>query len=567
MTDQVLDAEGGSEVPQVLEGLELGALDGLVAQARQRGLQLTGEGGLLQELTRRILESALEGELTDHLGADRHERGEDGPRDNHRNGHRAKTVQTEVGPVEIQVPRDRAGSFEPQLVKKRQRRLGGIDEMVLSLSAKGLTHGEISAHLAEVYGASVSKQTISTITDSVLAGMVEWQNRPLDSVYPVVFIDCIHVKIRDGHVANRPIYMAIAVTTEGNRDILGLWAGDGGEGAKHWMQVLTEIKNRGVRDVLMLVCDGLTGLPDAVNAVWPDTIVQTCVVHLLRNSFKYAARQDWDKIAKALKPIYTAATEEAAMERFLEFERDWGRKYPAIIGLWNRAWAEFVPFLQFDVEIRKIVCTTNAIESVNARIRKAVRARGHFPTDAAALKCVYLAVMSLDPTGTGQRRWVIRWKAALNAFERCQPQCEGGYWLLAARSPGSGRGCGRARRSHSRCRSTGSARAIQRWGGSVSCLPVAQPRSIHIFRVRVGMSSSAAKSATGHSSGPRQAAGRARRGAGWQRRRRIRSATPWRPKQSPGWAGWKPSALRHSATAAGISPCPASSRTRAARRG
>jgi putative transposase len=177
-------------------------------------------------------------------------------------------------------------------------------------------------------------------------------------VYPVVFIDCIHVKIRDGHVANRPIYMAIAVTTEGNRDILGLWAGDGGEGAKHWMQVLTEIKNRGVRDVLMLVCDGLTGLPDAVNAVWPDTIVQTCVVHLLRNSFKYAARQDWDKIAKALKPIYTAATEEAAMERFLEFERDWGRKYPAIIGLWNRAW---VPFLQFDVEIRKIVCTTNAI--------------------------------------------------------------------------------------------------------------------------------------------------------------------------------------------------------------
>jgi transposase-like protein len=417
MTNQVLDAEGGSEMPQVLEGLELGALDGLVAQARQRGLQLTGEGGLLQELTRRILESALEGEMTDHLGAGMHERVEEGPRENHRNGHRAKTVQTEIGPVEIQVPRDRAGSFEPQLVKKRQRRLGGIDEMVLSLSAKGLTHGEISAHLAEVYGASVSKQTISTITDSVLAGMVEWQNRPLDSVYPVVFIDCIHVKIRDGHVANRPIYMAIAVTTEGNRDILGLWAGDGGEGAKHWMQVLTEIKNRGVRDVLMLVCDGLTGLPDAVNAVWPDTIVQTCVVHLLRNSFKYAARQDWDKIAKALKPIYTAATEEAAMERFLEFERDWGRKYPAIIGLCNRAWAEFVPFLQFDVEIRRIVCTTNAIESVNARIRKAVRARGHFPTDAAALKCVYLAVMSLDPTGTGQRRWVIRWKAALNAFD------------------------------------------------------------------------------------------------------------------------------------------------------
>jgi putative transposase len=417
MTDQGLNTEGGSGVPQGLDRLELGALDALVTQARERGLQLTGEGGLLQELTRRILEGALEGEMTDHLGAGMHERAGDGPRENHRNGHRAKTVQTEVGPVEVRVPRDRAGSFEPLLVKKRQRRLSGVDEMVLSLSAKGLTHGEISAHLAEVYGASVSKQTISTITDSVVAGMVEWQNRPLDSVYPVVFIDCIHVKIRDGQVANRPVYMAIAVTCEGTRDILGLWVGDGGEGAKHWMQVLTEIKNRGVRDILMLVCDGLTGLPDAVNAVWPDTIVQTCVVHLLRNSFKYAGRQDWDKIAKALRPVYTAPTEEAAMERFLEFEQAWGKKYPAIIGLWNRAWAEFVPFLQFDVEIRKIVCTTNAIESVNARIRKAVRARGHFPNEAAALKCVYLAVMSLDPTGTGQRRWAIRRKPALNAFD------------------------------------------------------------------------------------------------------------------------------------------------------
>jgi transposase-like protein len=290
MTDQVMDAEGGSEVPQGLDGLELGALDALVAQARERGLQLTGEGGLLQELTRRVLEGALEGELTDHLGAGKHERAEDGPRENHRNGHRAKTVTTEVGPVEIRVPRDRAGTFEPQLVKKRQRRLGGVDEMVLSLSAKGLTHGEISAHLAEVYGATVSKQTISTITDSVIAGMVEWQNRPLDSVYPVVFIDCVHVKIRDGQVANRPIYMAIAVTCEGTRDILGLWAGDGGEGAKHWMQVLTEIKNRGVRDVLMLVCDGLTGLPDAVNAVWPDTIVQTCVVHRSRQETTWWSR-------------------------------------------------------------------------------------------------------------------------------------------------------------------------------------------------------------------------------------------------------------------------------------
>ena len=415
MTD-VTVAETGGLTGEVAAGVDDELIAQLVARAQADGLRLTGEGGLLQQLTKRVLESALEGELTDHLG---HEHGEKaaGGRENYRNGRRAKTVVTEVGPVEIEVPRDRAGTFEPMLVKKRQRRLGGIDEMVLSLSAKGLTHGEISAHLAEVYGADVSKQTISTITDSVVAGMTEWQNRPLDAVYPVVFIDCIHVKVRDGHVANRPVYMALAVTAEGTRDILGLWVGDGGEGAKYWLQVLTEIKNRGVQDVLMLVCDGLTGLPDAVNTVWPATIVQTCVVHLLRNSFKYAGRQDWEKIAKALRPVYTAPTEDAATERFLQFSEEWGTKYPAIVRLWERAWAEFVPFLQFDVEIRKIVCTTNAIESVNARIRKAVRARGHFPTEQAALKCVYLAVMSLDPTGTGAKRWTRRWKPALQAFD------------------------------------------------------------------------------------------------------------------------------------------------------
>jgi len=303
--------------------------------------------------------------------------------------------------------------------------VAGVDELVISLSAKGLTTGEVQAHLAEVYGAQVSRQTISTITDKVIEGMAEWQNRPLDPVYPVVFIDAINVKIRDGKVANRPIYVALAVTCEGRREILGLWAGEApsvtggqvGEGAKYWLHVLTEIKNRGVNDVLMVVCDGLTGLPDAISAVWPQTITQTCVVHLLRNSFRYAGRQHYDAIAKALRPIYTAPTEAAAMERFLEFCEAWGERYPAIVRLWENAWAEFVPFLAFDVEIRKIVCTTNAIESVNARIRRAVKARGHFPNEAAALKCVYLAIMSLDPTGTGQRRWSIRWKPALNAFD------------------------------------------------------------------------------------------------------------------------------------------------------
>ena len=411
VAERLVDGESAG-----LDALDEQLLDQLVGQARERGVKLAGEGGLLQALTKRLLESALEGEITDHLGYDRHDAAGDGS-GNSRNGRRAKTVLTDIGSVQIEVPRDRAGSFEPQIVKKRQRRLSGVDEMVLSLSARGLTHGEISAHLAEVYGAEVSKTTISTITDKVMDGMAEWQNRPLDSVYPVIFIDCVHVKIRDGQVANRPIYMALAVTCEVTREILGLWAGDGGEGAKYWMHVLTEIKNRGVADVCMVVCDGLKGLPEAIEALWPRAITQTCVVHLLRASFRYAARQDWDALARSLRPVYTAPTEAAALERFLEFQETWGRKYPAIIRLWESAWAEFVPFLTFDVEIRRVVCTTNAIESINARIRRAVRARGHFPNEAAALKCVYLAVMSLDPTGTGQKRWMNRWKAALNAFE------------------------------------------------------------------------------------------------------------------------------------------------------
>jgi transposase-like protein len=397
-------------------GVDAELVGRLVEQARAAGLQLTGEGGLLQQLTKRVVEAALDGEITDHLGYDKGDpAGKNGQ--NSRNGSRSKTVLTEVGPVDISVPRDREGSFEPQIVKKRQRRLTGVEDLVISLSAKGLTTGEIQAHLAEVYGAEVSRQTISTITDKVLDAMAEWQNRPLDPVYPVIFLDAIHVKIRDGKVANRPIYVALAVTVEGTRDILGLWAGDGGEGAKFWLSVLIELKNRGVADALMVVCDGLKGLPDAIGQTWPLAIVQTCVIHLLRNSFRYAGRQHYDAIAKALRPVYTAPTEQAAKARFAEFTEAWGSKYPAIVRLWDNAWAEFVPFLAFDVEIRKIVCSTNAIESVNARIRRAVRARGHFPNEQAALKCVYLAVMSLDPTGTGRRRWAIRWKPALNAFE------------------------------------------------------------------------------------------------------------------------------------------------------
>lgn len=406
---EVAESGGLASVDQDLIGR-------LVEQARERGLDLAGEGGLLAQLTKRVLESALEGELTDHLGYDKHDPAGNGS-GNSRNGTRVKTVTTEVGPVEISVPRDRDSSFEPKIVAKRQRRLTGVDDMVLSLSAKGLTHGEISAHLAEVYGAQVSKQTISTITDKVLDSMAEWQNRPLDPVYPVIFLDAIHVKVRDGKVSNRPIYIALAVTVDGMRDILGLWAGDGGEGAKFWLHVLTELKNRGVADACMVVCDGLAGLPDAVTATWPKAVVQTCVIHLLRNSFRYASRADWAQLAKALKPVYTAPTEQAALERFIEFTDTWGGKYPAIVRLWENAWAEFVPFLNFDTEIRKVICSTNAIESVNARIRRAVKARGHFPNEQAALKCVYLAIMAMDPTGQARKRWISRWKAALNAFD------------------------------------------------------------------------------------------------------------------------------------------------------
>ncbi len=409
----VMEPAPGSALAAKIGTEELAAE--LLARADGDPVRLVGPGGLLSDLTRRVLEAALEAEMTEHVGYEPYD-----PVGHHsgnsRNGTRTKTVITDIGPIELDVPRDRDASFEPVIVPKRKRRLGGVDQLVLSLSAKGLTHGEISAHMAEIYGAKVSKETITRITDGVLETMVEWQNRPLDAVYPVVFIDAIHVKIREGQVANRPIYVAIGVTVDGERDILGLWVGEGGEGAKYWAHVLTEIKNRGTKDVCILVCDGLTGLPDAVATVWPQTIVQACVVHLIRNSFRYASRRDWPELAKDLKPIYTAATEAAALERLAEFAGRWEAKYPAIVKLWESAWAEFVPFLSFALDVRQVIYTTNAIESVNARIRKAVKARGHFPNETAALKCVYLAVLSLDPTGRGRQRWSNRWKGALNAF-------------------------------------------------------------------------------------------------------------------------------------------------------
>jgi putative transposase len=387
----------------------------LVEQAREQGVDLVGPGGLLTGLTKTVLETALEQEISEHLGYDKHDPAGDNS-GNSRNGTRSKTVLTEVGPVEIAVPRDRDGSFTPAIVRKRQRRLNGVDQLVLSLTARGLTTGEIAAHFAEVYGASISKDTISRITDKVVGEMADWAHRPLDRVYPVIFIDALVVKVRDGQVTNKPFYIVIGVTCAGERDILGIWAGDGGEGAKYWLAVLTELKNRGVADVCIVVCDGLKGLPEAITTTWELAQVQTCVIHLIRNTFRYTARQDWDAMAKDLRPIYTAVNATQAEARMSEFAEKWQRRYPAAVRLWRSAWSEFIPFLDYDVEIRKIICTTNAIESLNARYRRAVRARGHFPNDAAALKCLYLVTRSLDPTGRGRARWVIRWKAALNAF-------------------------------------------------------------------------------------------------------------------------------------------------------
>ncbi len=389
----------------------------LVRMAKEQGLSLTGPEGLLQQFTKTVLETALNEEMTEHLGYEPNQAPEDRESGNVRNGTRSKTVLTETtGPVPIEVPRDRDGSFEPQIVKKRQRRLTGVDEIVLSLYAKGLTTGEISAHFAEIYGASVSKETVSRITDKVVAEMQEWSARPLDEVYVAIFIDAIVVKIRDGQVANRPIYAAIGVTVTGEKDILGLWAGAGGEGAKFWMSVLTEIRNRGVKDVFFLVCDGLKGLPEVVGNVWPLATVQTCIIHLIRNTFRLAGRQHWDALKRDVKPIYTAVNAEAARAALDELTERWGSKYGAIIRLWNNAWEEFIPFLDYDVEIRRVICSTNAIESLNARYRRAIKARGHFPTEQAALKCLYLVTRSLDPTGAGRARWTMRWKPAVNAF-------------------------------------------------------------------------------------------------------------------------------------------------------
>ena len=416
MSKKGIDPAGEAAAAAVPEGLA----EQLVAQAKASGVALTGPGGLLSGLTKQVLETALNAEMTEHLG---HEHGAtptpgQGTKNNVRNGYSAKTVRTEIGDVRIQVPRDRAGSFEPVMVPKHARHLSGFDQAVISLYAKGMTTGDIVNHLQDIYGTSVSKDLVSRVTDAVLEQMQAWASRPLDAVYPVLLIDCIYVKIREGQVSNRPIYVAMGITVDGERDVLGLWAGPagGGEGARQWLAMLTELKNRGVADVLIACCDGLKGLPEAITATWPQATVQSCVVHLVRNSLRFASKQHWGKITADLKKVYTAATLPAAETEFAAFAQTWRSKYPAMVAMWERSWSEFVPFLEFPPEIRKLIYTTNGIESLNARFRQAVRRRGHFPTEQSALKILYLTVLERRPNRSNPTGQINGWKSILNVL-------------------------------------------------------------------------------------------------------------------------------------------------------
>jgi transposase-like protein len=327
-------------------------------------------------------------------------------------------VLTDIGAVDLQVPRDRAGSFDPKIVRKGQTRLRGFNERIIALYARGMTTRDIRAHLREIYGVEVSPDLISRVTDGVVEELAEWQSRPLDAVFPVIFIDALMVKIRDGVVTNRAVYLAIGIDCDGHKQILGLWVGPTtGESAKFWLSVLSEVKSRGVADVCIVCCDGLTGLPDAISVVWPAAVVQLCVVHLIRASLRYASRKYWAPLAKDLRVIYTAADDQAAAAALEAFAATWQDRYPAIVRLWRAHWNEFIPFLAFPPEVRRVIYTTNLIESVNSRLRKVTRNRGQFPSEQAALKVLYLAVRNLEEfrsPNVGIRS--SGWKQALQAF-------------------------------------------------------------------------------------------------------------------------------------------------------
>jgi putative transposase len=371
-------------------------LDELIDRADAGGVQLTGEGGFLPELIKAVLERGLAAELTDHLG---YEVGDPAGRGspNSRNGSSPKTVQSEIGPLPLNVPRDRQSTFEPRLVPKGDRRLGGLDDMIISLYAGGMTVRDIQHHLARTLGTDLSHDTISKITDAVLEEVKAWQARPLDEVYPIVYIDALVVKVRDGHqVRNKAAHLAVGVDLDGIKHVLGIWV-QATEGAKFWAGVCAELANRGVRDILIACCDGLVGLPEAIEATFPHTTVQTCTVHLIRASMRFVSYTDRKKISAALKPIYTAPTVDAAELALLEFaDSELGRRNPGVVATWQNAWSRFVPFLAFPPAVRRIIYTTNAIESLNYQLRKIIKNRGHFPNDDAVIKLLWLAIRDIE---------------------------------------------------------------------------------------------------------------------------------------------------------------------------
>jgi putative transposase len=428
LLDTAVDAAEGSapERPdaatRLAELVSPEAVDRMLADADAAGLSAEG---LLQQLTATVLERALGAELDDHLGYVKGDRAGAGS-GNSRNGHYGKTVTTAGGPVRIQVPRDRNATFEPKIVPKQHRRLAQVDDMILSLYSRGMTTRDIQAHLAEVYGAEVSPSLISKVTDVVAEEITAWQTRPLDAVYPIMYIDALVLKIRDGGtVDNKAAHLVIGVDLDGYKHVLGIWIA-AAEGAKFWARVLAELRNRGVKDVLFVCCDGLGGLPEAIEATWPKAIAQTCVIHLIRASLRYIAWEDRKKLTAALRPVYTAVNEAAAKAALEQLRASFGKKAPGVIAVWERAWEQFIPFLEFDTAIRKVIYTTNAIESMNFQLRKIIKNRGHFPDDDAALKLLYLGIRNItgrhiDGTGLVLQRGErgtgsYGWKAALNAL-------------------------------------------------------------------------------------------------------------------------------------------------------
>ena len=372
--------------------------------------ELLGPDGLLMELTGSLVQKAMEVELTDHLGYEKNQASDNG---NSRNGYSSKKLKTERGEVEVKVPRDRDSSFEPQIVKKNQTRFDGFDDKILSMYGRGMTVRDIQGHLQDMYGTEVSKDLISRVTDAVMDEVKAWQSRPLDAIYPIVILDALVIKIRDGGaVRNKSAYLAMGINLDGQKELLGMWLAQN-EGAKFWLQVITELKNRGVEDILIACCDGLKGFPEAIESVFPHTTVQTCIVHMIRNSLKYVNYKSRRSVAADLKPIYTAATEEAAETALEEFDAKWGESYPTIAKSWRANWERVVPFLAFPEEIRKVIYTTNAIESLNAGLRKATRNRKSFPNDEAAIKLLYLALQN------AAKKWkmpIRDWNLAINQF-------------------------------------------------------------------------------------------------------------------------------------------------------